>query len=517
MIIWPYDHKIIRSYDDFPVRSHFGSSRFFASSSGRDLPWVESPGHLPHTVAMTDPAIDPDDADDCWDLDDQSTRGPEMPKPTAQAFKQNQAALKAFEEALPGLMDNEPLQGALRLAIDILRGTQDSSASISPRSEGPLGKPSFTRSISPAAVLNLLERLQSDGVLDSGSSSSQTLGVVALLLVPIVVALTGVGFKLAREISKDFFVLSPLLFASSFNLFAFTSVLLWKAGMPGVRRLFARRYALVVISAFAGAFRYILQLLALRQLSSSLFFVIMKTCMLWCSLAEAVHFQRLPTKLKAVTVVGVLLSCSAYVAKNIENSASGVQAPVGALALSFAAALCDAIADAFSEIAAKAFTEGMDAKERDVELTRFVVAEQFWRVVCYLGAVVIFEGDSVFEKGIAHGYTWGVLVYAVIPIILKAPIFQFCVFRFGALVTNMAGSLDMGVAYASEIALGWASLVISEMLIISTTAIILIMGSLHTMEVQRELVDANKGFIAQVERHSKRESTVGEDSEWAVM
>ncbi len=80
---------------------------------------------------------------------------------------------------------------------------------------------------------------------------------------------------------------------------------------------------------------------------------------------------------------------------------------------SLVAAFTDAVLDILSDITCVHFTRGLEGLERQAEMTRILLVEQVWKVMCYVLAMLLVEGPDLWEKegGPFHG--WDAMIFVL--------------------------------------------------------------------------------------------------------
>ena len=172
-----------------------------------------------------------------------------------------------------------------------------------------------------------------------------------LTSMPLLSILTCAGFKLAQRksqtVSAGFCIISPLLVASFCNVVILATTLVATHGWPELQGLLSRRYISTAWGSILGALKFLLQNVALSNMSACTFFVVMKASLVHVACLEAVVKRELPDRLKAMTLVGVMLYtalCLLHYIETMEDSP-----PM----LPILAALGSAFADAVHNMVAK--------------------------------------------------------------------------------------------------------------------------------------------------------------------
>jgi len=274
-----------------------------------------------------------------------------------------------------------------------------------------------------------------------------------------------------------------LIVASGFLTCAYTTVLFVRFGIQEAKLLFSRRFLLMAFNGVAIGGRYILQNIAVSQMNSSLFFVIMKTSMLWIAIFESLQAKAIPQMPKIINIATLLLICLGTVLSIMDGNAD--TAPIGIMSLAFVAACLDAAGDTVEEIISSTFCQQVE--NQGAELNRLLVAEAFWRLVMYVVCLFITNGQDVLDKGLTYGWTWHTLLFAALPVVLKGPVFTITLFKCGALAVNMACCFDMGAAYGFELLFGLRTFSIVEVVLVLSVAGVLMSISAAALDVHRQL------------------------------
>ncbi|CAE7442648.1 CTK1 [Symbiodinium sp. CCMP2592] len=342
---------------------------------------------------------------------------------------------------------------------------------------------SYNSILSAVRMSHLLSAIESAKAEKVGAAAfSAPWKALLLLTVPVSGALTGFGVQLATS-RGSFSLYLPLVLAGLILLFGLAARLLWFHGFEEFRQLSSRRYLCCFLPGLIGGAKYSLQNLTVSMMSSSLFFIIMRTTLIWVAVFEALMLRRLPDKLQAVTLLAVLLSCISSTVQALEEAEDGTMT-VSALAVLLAAAcaLADAVFDTCTDLLGRKFSAGLSGKEKGAELCRIMVALQFFRLPPYACMLVWFDWDDAFG-----GFDVTTFALTVLPVVLKIPVFQASVFMVGAVKTSMAVSFEIGLSYLLEVVFSLADFVMSKMLAMATLACVLMMSALHHIRLREEV------------------------------
>ena len=164
-----------------------------------------------------------------------------------------------------------------------------------------------------------------------------------LLAVPVTSAFTGFGVQLAAS-RASFSKYLPLVLSALITVVGLSIHLRIQYGWDGFKKLANKKYLLCLIPGPFGAAKYALQNASVTMMSSSLFFVMMRTSLLWVAILDAVRAKQLPDVLQTITLLAVLLSCISSMLQALEETEDGAETtPILAVVLAAACGLADAL------------------------------------------------------------------------------------------------------------------------------------------------------------------------------
>ncbi|CAE8620122.1 unnamed protein product [Polarella glacialis] len=371
--------------------------------------------------------------------------------------------------------------------------------------KGHLEPPSTTKNIfsvdacdcpiSPQdTFLNILDEVEMEN-LQARGSGVHLLSIMLLVALPLVAGFTGFGVQVAVKRGTGFSIISPLFVASSILMVGYMIYLAVRFGSMEVKKFCSQRYLYCSALGCAGALKSILQNMAVSRMNSSIVFIILRTSMVWVAILEAAYLRTAPTLVKVMTLFIVLIASISYTLVVLEGQS--MEASLVPIVWSLVAAFADAVLYILTDIACRRFTRGLEGLERQAEMTRILLVEQVWKVMCFALAMFLTEGPDHWktEGGPFHGWDAMTFVLAVVPMILKSPVGCLSVMLSGAMKTSLANSFDTGASYIMEVVFGLALFRASNACLLLTCASVLVMSALHALDLQAEEAKTQSGIF----------------------
>jgi len=378
------------------------------------------------------------------------------------------------------------------------------------RSETPIKSYRSSRSLisetSLADVISHIAETQDD------APKVTVLKVVVLTSMPFLIASTGLGFQLAKKRSPDIFSLPPLVITFSGIVCVMGIFLATKHDWSQVKLLFASKYLWLSVSGIIAGTRFTLQNIALARIDSSLYFIIMKMSLFYLLIIETAKSRTLPKMMHVLVVSGTVLSCTSFIFRTFDSAAESLNAH-GLLA-AFGSSVADAFGDKAFEWITTRFKKEADVE--DAETIRCILFDAAFKVLFCTLCCFCFEGDGIAQHGFFYGWSYQVFLLAVVPTMIKSPIFLFSVTLCGALATNMAASLDAAVSYLVEVALAWTTFSILAANLIVLLVVVLLASHAHQSGITRELTNQRSSIIRDLSEGAHEGKSTGEKSTESV-
>jgi len=319
--------------------------------------------------------------------------------------------------------------------------------------ENPTRVHSFA-SLNPFAQAKYISSLS--GMINDMISSSQAKAssnrasvfrrTLMLLVVPVVGASRGIGFKWAQATSDHGIPAGLASLVGSLVLLPALLVTLARShGHAAVKECASRKYLGMCLGGTFNGLAKCLALASIKLISPTIQDVLMQSGMVFLLVINTAVLRRPPP---STTCVSVVLVCVQGASFTMSYHADGEQEQFNWIGVVFglAAAFCEVSGDALIEY----MTTDESSDESSADILRVLVMNEAWKLP--VTVVFCFIFDSEYLSGM-YGTGWipYLVVGGALPLCLHVGFGNFCISLYGSIPVNLAASLRVLLIYASEV------------------------------------------------------------------